>query len=98
MLKLSQIIGFDWDNGNINKNWEKHKIKIGKCEQIFFNKPLIINLDEKHSQIEERLYALGKTTDNKLLFVIFTIRKNKIRIISARKMNSAEKKIYEQEY
>ncbi len=96
MLNLSQIIGFNWDKGNIDKNWFKHKIKAEECEQVFFNKPLIIFPDPKHSQKEKRLYVLGKTIDNKLLFISFTIRKNKIRIISARKMNKKEQKIYEQ--
>lgn len=97
MINLSHIVGFDWDKGNIRKNWEKHKIKAEECEQIFFNKPLIITTDEKHSQTEEGFYALGRTIENKQLFIAFTIRKNKIRVISARIMNKIEKKIYEQE-
>lgn len=96
MLKLSQIIGFDWDGGNIDKNWTKHNVKVEECEQVFFNKPLLIFSDHKHSKKETRLYALGKTIDNKLLFISFTIRIKKIRIISARKMNKKEQKIYEQ--
>jgi len=96
MLRLSKIIGFDWDKENIDKNWVKHKIKNEECEQIFFNKPLIIHPDTKHSEKETRLYALGKTIDNKLLFISFNIRKNKIRIITARQMNKKEVKIYEQ--
>lgn len=97
MFNLSRIVGFDWDKGNISKNWKKHKVKAEECEQIFFNKPLIISPDPKHSQIEDRFYALGRTIEGKLLFIAFTIRKNKIRIISARIMNKIEKKIYEQE-
>lgn len=96
MFKLSQIIGFDWDSGNVDKNWTKHKVKAEECEQVFFNKPLLIFPDHKHSEKEKRHYVLGKTIDNKLLFISFTIRKNKIRIISARKMNKKEQKIYEQ--
>jgi len=96
MLKLSQIIGFDWDKGNTYKNWVKHKIKNEECEQIFFNKPLIIYPDLKHSEKEKRSYALGRTIENKLLFVVFSLRKKKIKIISARKMNKKEQKIYEQ--
>jgi len=98
MLQLARIIGFDWDDGNIDKNWKKHKIKVEECEQIFFNEPLVITGDAKHSQVEERYYALGRTIEEKLLFIVFTVRKNKIRIISARVMNKNEKKIYEQEY
>ena len=68
-----------------------------ECEQIFFNKPLIIAFDEKHFKQERRFYALGRTVINKLLFIVFTIRKNKIRIISARAMNKKERKIYDQQ-
>lgn len=96
MLKLSQISGFDWDKGNIDKNWIKHKIKTEECEEIFFNQPLIIFPDFKHSEKEDRSYALGRTTENKKLFIVFSIRKDKIRIISARHMNKKEQKIYEQ--
>jgi uncharacterized DUF497 family protein len=96
MLKLSQIIGFDWNKWNIDKNWIKHKIKAEECEQIFFNQPLIIYPDLNHSEKEKRSYALGRTIEDKLLFVVFSIRKEKIRIISAHKMNKKEQKIYEQ--
>ena len=94
MINLSKITGFDWNNGNIYKNWLKHKIKAEECEQIFFHKPLIINFDSKHSNSENRYYTLGKTDSFKLIFTVFTIRKNKIRIISARSMNKKERKIY----
>lgn len=96
MLKLSQIRGFDWDGGNIDKNWTKHKVKAEECEQVFFNQPLLIFPDHKYSEKETRLYVLGKTIDNKLMFISLTIRVNKIRIISARKVNKKEQKIYEQ--
>ena len=96
MLKLLQIRGFDWDEGNRNKNWEKHKINSRECEQVFFNKPLIVLPDNKHSEIEARFYVLGKTSLERKVFIVFTIRGNKIRIISARDMDKKEKKIYDQ--
>ncbi|MEA2065074.1 MAG: BrnT family toxin [Patescibacteria group bacterium] len=94
MIKFSKIIGFDWDNGNILKNWDKHKVKYKECEEIFFNKPLIIANDKSHSNIENRYHVLGKTSQNRFLFLSFTVRKNKIRVISARNMNKKESKIY----
>jgi len=39
---LSQCIGFEWDKGNIDKNWLKHEVNPTECEQIFFNQPLVI--------------------------------------------------------
>ena len=88
--------GFEWDEGNLLKNWEKHGVTAGECEQIFFNRPLIAGRDEKHSQKEIRFFALGHTDSGRLLFVVFTIRNNLIRIISARNMNRKERKVYEQ--
>lgn len=93
---LLECTGFEWDQNNIEKNWEKHKVTPVECEQIFFNHPLIIADDVKHSQIEKRFYVLGKTDLNRALFVVFTIRKKKIRVISARDMNRKEKRSYEQ--
>lgn len=88
--------GFDWDKGNITKNWNKHRVSYIECEEIFFNTPCVVKNDEIHSSDENRHYALGKTEGGRLLFVVFTIRKNKIRVISARDMNRKEKRIYEE--
>jgi len=87
ILSLSE--GFEWDEGNINKNWEKHQVSHIGCEELFFNGPLIFKRDEPHSTIENRYFVLGKTDSNRLLFVVFTLRGTKIRIISARDMNHA---------
>jgi len=89
--------GFDWDEGNLLKNWEKHGVTHLESEQVFFNEPLIVQNDEKHSQGELRWYGLGITDSKRLLMVVFTMRKNKIRVISARDMNRKERKIYEEE-
>lgn len=95
MIDLSEIIGFDWDDGNFSKNKIKHGIDFWIIEEIFFNQPLIINFDIRHSDIEQRWFALGQTDERTLLMTVFTIRRKKIRVISARKMNKNEMKIYE---
>ncbi|MBI4774450.1 MAG: BrnT family toxin [Deltaproteobacteria bacterium] len=84
---IMQWAGFEWDEGNLLKNWEKHGVSAGECEQVFFNRPLIAGSDEKHSEQEARLFALGHTDSGRLLFVVFTTRSNRIRIISARDMS-----------
>ena len=84
---FSHLTGFEWDEGNINKNWEKHKVTHVECEEIFFKEPIIVQQDKMHPISEERYFALGKTDKDRLLFVIFTIRGDKIRVISARDMN-----------
>ncbi len=95
MIEFSKIIGVDWDDGNLDKNLIKHKVYFQECEELFFNDPLLVFDDVKHSQKEERYFALGKANSNKYLFIVFTIILNKIRVISARSMNKNEKKQYE---
>lgn len=95
MVNFSSIIGFDWDTGNTQKNWLKHSVHWTECEEVFFNKPLIIGDDKKHSESEKRFFLLGRTNDDRKLFVVFTIRHSKIRIISARDMSIKERVQYE---
>ncbi len=87
--------GFDWDAGNSVKNWIKHQVSIKESEQAFFNEPIIVLEDIKHSEVESRFYLLGKTDKKRLFMVVFTIRLGLIRIISARDMSKKERNIYE---
>lgn len=93
--RLAQCTGFEWDEGNAEKNWLKHAVSQGECEEIFFNSPLLVVADEAHSAAEARFYALGQTEAARCLFVVFTIRGTLIRVISARDMNRAERKEYQ---
>ncbi len=92
---LTECEGFEWDEGNILKSWERHKVTASECEQIFFNKPLIAAQDIEHSQKELLYFALGHTDAGRHLFIVFTLRKNLIRVISARDMNRKERRLYE---
>lgn len=67
----------------------------GKLKRCFFNDPFLVYEDVKHSRTEILWYALGRTDSNLELMVVFTLRKNLIRVISARKMNKKERVIYE---
>ena len=93
---LSQCKGFQWDDGNLDKNYWLHQVTNSECEEIFFNLPLIIALDAKHSQNEQRYYALGRTDRERRLFIAFTTREDLLRVISARDMNQKEARKYEQ--
>lgn len=97
MLNFSRLKGFDWNKWNVDKNWIKHKASIEECEEIFFDKNKKIMNDKLHSNTEERHIILGKTAKGRLLYIVFTVRKNKIRIISARDINKKEIKLYEKE-
>jgi len=88
---LNNCIGFEWNKGNLTKNWERHQVSMGECEQVFYNEPLIVFDDDNHSQNEKRWYLLGITDTGRELFIVFTIRKDLIRVISARDMNKKER-------
>lgn len=98
MVDFTLITGFDWDEGNARKN-EKHGVLPTEAEQVFFNQPLLLLDDIRHSQIEPRFHALGRTHGGRLLHITFTVREEatKIRIVSARDMHRKERITYEQE-
>ena len=85
---------FDWDESNINKNWDKHRVHHLECEEIFYNEPIVTEVEKRGIPQEERVSALGVTNEGRFLFVVFTIRKGRIRVVSARDMNRKERKIY----
>lgn len=89
------LTGFDWDEGNFLKNWEKHGVSHLEAEQVFFNEPLLLYEDRKHSELESRWFVLGRTDQSRELMLVFTVRADKIRIISARPMSRKEREIYE---
>ena len=97
-MNWTQITGFDWDEGNARKSVEKHSVTQFEAEQVFFNQPLLILDDVKHSQKETRFHALGKTDNARLLHISFTLRSadTLVRVISARDMHRKEKSVYEQ--
>jgi uncharacterized DUF497 family protein len=93
----SKVVGFEWDEGNSRKN-EQHGVSMAEAEQVFFNAPLLVLPDARHSETEPRIHALGKTNEGRLLHISFTLRDNDelIRVISARDMHRKERAIYEQ--
>ena len=60
MTDIPHFTGFQWDEGNRDKNWTKHKVSNSECEEVFCNESLIVP-DIKHSEQEQRYYALGRT-------------------------------------
>jgi uncharacterized protein len=98
MIDWTQVTGFDWDDGNSRKSLEKHNVSHSEAEQVFFNQPLLVMEDNKHSHQESRYHALGITDDERFLHITFTLRISEtlIRIISARDMHRKERKSYEQ--
>jgi uncharacterized protein len=95
-MKLPTPLTFDWDKGNVEKNWEKHKVHYKESEEVFLNKPLVLYKDKSHSHKEHRFVALGFTNHYRYLFISFTVRGGaKIRIISVRDQSRKERRLYE---
>ncbi len=92
---IEQCEGFQWDAANAAKIWTRHAVTQAECEEVFFNHPLVLGEDEKHSTIEPRAYALGQSDTGRFLFLAFTIRGRLIRVISARDMSRKERRIHQ---
>ena len=92
---ITQCTGFQWDEGNLSKVWERHRVTPDECEQVFVNKPLSAVLNGEHSTVEEeRFTAFGQTRAGRRLCIVFTVRGSLIRVVSARDMNRRERKAY----
>ncbi len=92
---LSNCVGFDWDEYNAVKNWERHRVTPEEAEDVFFHEPLVLRFDSGHSRSEKRYWALGRTSRERRLFVAFTIRRKLIRVISIRDMSRSEIEEYQ---
>jgi uncharacterized DUF497 family protein len=96
MRILPKPITFLWDQGNLEKNQQKHAVTIREVEEVFTSEPLTVAEDSKHTTTDEqRFYALGRTKSDSKLFAAFTVRDQKIRLISIRPMSKKERTIYE---
>lgn len=96
MLIIKKPYQFVWDKGNKNKNLKRHNISDNECEEVFFDINKKILKDKIHSDKEDRYILIGKSKSEKLLFVVFTIRLKRIRIISVRQISkNKEVKLYE---
>lgn len=95
MRVVKRPVEFDWDKGSIGKN-KKHNLEDTEAEEVFFDQDKVVLKDVLHSGKEERFILLGKTKKRRLLYVVFTTRGKKIRIISARDVNKKEVYLYEE--
>lgn len=95
MRVLPKPIVFEWDEGNSQKNELKHAVSQKEIEEVFFDEKKKTFPDIVHSGKEERFRIIGKTRNTRLLFVVFTIREQTIRVISARDINKKEEPLYE---
>ena len=87
---------FEWDENKAESNFLKHDITFEEAVTVFADPYLLFTEDSKHSQHEEREWAIGEAENGSLIVIIFTMRDDKIRIISARKATKTERKRYEE--
>ena len=92
---LASLEGFQWNAGNSDKNWRRHRVSQLEAEQIFFNRPLVLRVS-RYPGGEERFFALGRADSGRELAVVFTIRGKLVRVISARPMSRRERRAYAQ--
>jgi uncharacterized DUF497 family protein len=98
MIDWSRVAGFEWDAGNARKSVDKHGVSQAEAEEAFFNAPLLVLRDDRHSGAEVRFHALGHTDKTRRLHITFTLRRGDtlIRVISVRDMSAKERIAYEQ--
>jgi uncharacterized protein len=99
VIEKTGLAGFDWDVGNARKSADKHGVSQAEAEQVFFNQPLLVVADLRHSMREPRFHALGQTDQGRRLHITFTLRgaADLIRVISARDMSRKETALYAQD-
>ena len=96
MTVWAEPIRFQWDAGNIHKNWIKHRVTHAECEEAFFDPHKRLFHPAPRTERETRYGLIGQTKDRRLLVVIFTVRGPAIRVISARDLNKRERGLYEE--
>jgi hypothetical protein len=92
--RLRGAVGFDWDAGNVDKNWKKHGVRFTECEEVFSREPVVVPARERPGFREQRFVVLGRTAVGRQLSIAFTLRGDRIRVISARDMNRKERREY----
>ena len=96
-MRRGDVVEFEWDKGNLDKSYQKHGITPNEAEEVFLDEWVAIKPDITHSLKEKRFIAIGTSSTKEILFIIFTLRSNRVRIISARVANKKERSTYENE-
>jgi uncharacterized protein len=89
-------LSFEWDPQKDASNQKKHGISFNEAKSIFTDEFARLIADPDHSEDEDRFILLGTSIHSRLLVVCHCIRSDDtIRIISARKADKSERKLYE---
>ena len=87
---------FEWDDGKAALNWRNHGVSFEMARDVFQDIFAIEWIDDRHGDMEQRFVTVG-TVEGRLLFVAYTLRGQRIRIISAREAEPRERRRYHNE-
>lgn len=89
---------FEWDDKKADSNLRKHKVSFAEASTVLDDLYVTVQPDEGHAVAEHRWSATGLSIQGRVLLVVFTVRGDLARIISARKATSAERREYESHF
>lgn len=91
-----QEIPFEWDSQKAVSNLDKHGISFESACEVFFD-PFLLVIDDEEEYIDGELRekVIGITVDWRLLYVVYVMREDRIRLVSARHTTNVERKLYE---
>lgn len=87
---------FEWDQSKAAANVRKHGVTFDEAATVFLDELAVSGADPDHSVGESRYITFGTSSLGRLLTVSHTHRQGSMRIISARRVTRAERKIYEE--
>ena len=89
---------FEWDEQKAAVNLKKHGVSFAEAATIFEDPYVWIEVDAVHSEDEQRLHATGFSALSRVLLVVYTERRELIRLISARRATPEERRKYESQF
>jgi uncharacterized DUF497 family protein len=92
---ILQGVQFEWDDDKAQSNIQKHGVTFEEAAETFFD-PFHQTGDASVDDKEDRDFIIGYTFSQRLLLAVYTERRDKTRIISARAATRAERKVYEE--
>jgi uncharacterized DUF497 family protein len=89
------VLEFEWDAHKAAENLKNHRVSFEEAKSVFNDSLLLTFPDPEHSEQEHRSINIGISSHSRILLVVFTDRKGKVRVISSRKATAKERKLYE---
>jgi hypothetical protein len=91
-------IRFQWDPRKAAANFRKHGVSFSEAEEVFADEHGLLLDDPEHSEVEDRFILLGSSAGGRLLVVVhaYRVAAAMIRIISARKADRLERRLYQE--